>query len=75
MHKSATTIEKVLAEKCVEPSLGGGTMRSPWGEDEVTFQVGMVGSDGVVLASDRLVTKLIGVRSTSLMEKSLWMKG
>lgn len=38
-------------------------------EVPVTFQIGIVGSDGVLLASDRLVTRLVPCRMTSRMEK------
>jgi hypothetical protein len=44
-------------------------MKSPWAEDGVTFQVGMVGSDGVVLGSDRLNIQLLGTRSAFLADK------
>src|ERR1700691_3475998 len=44
-------------------------MKSPWAEDGVTFQVGMVGSDGVVLGSDRLHAQLLGTRSAFLANK------
>jgi hypothetical protein len=38
-------------------------------EVPVTFQIGMVGSDGVLLASDRLVTRFIPHRATSEIVK------
>jgi hypothetical protein len=45
-------------------------MKSPWGEEiPVTFQVGFVGNDGVLLGSDKRVMMMGQVRSSSLAEK------
>lgn len=45
-------------------------MKSPWGEDvPVTFQVGFVGGDGVLLGSDKRLMMMGRVRSSSLVEK------